>query len=65
MATLENKADGVANSPAALRKGGVNPQVKATPDNYTTIGTLVDDYAKPDNKSSSSKPTATKVSLAF
>ena len=50
MATLENKADGVANSPAALRTGGVNPQVKATPDNYTTIGTLVDDYAKPDNR---------------
>ena len=50
MATLENKADGVANSPAALRKGGVNPRLRPPPDNYTTIGTLVDDYAKPDNR---------------
>jgi len=51
MATLSNPADGGATpSPSALRSGGVNPSVKVTPANYTTIGALVDDYAKPDNR---------------
>ena len=50
MATLNNKADNVANVPTALKTGGVNPSVKTTPANYTTIGSLVDDYAKPDNR---------------
>ena len=50
MATLDNKADGIANAPTALKTGGVNPSVKTTPANYTTIGSLVDDYAKPDNR---------------
>ena len=50
MATLTNQPDGVANSPSALKTGGVSPSVKTTPANYTTIGSLVDDYAKPDNR---------------
>ena len=51
MATLSNAVDGGATpSPSALKSGGVNPAVKATPANYTTIGQLVDDYAKPDNR---------------
>jgi len=51
MATIDNKVDGgLTPTPSDLRSGGVNPTVKATPENYTTIGSLVDDYAKPDNR---------------
>jgi hypothetical protein len=48
MATITNQPDGQVSGD--LVSGGVNPTVKATPANYTTIGTLVDDYAKPDNR---------------
>jgi hypothetical protein len=48
MATITNQPDGQVSG--SLVSGGVNPTVKATPANYTTIGTLVDDYAKPDNR---------------
>ena len=51
MATIANRPDGGNTpSPSQLKSGGVNPTVKATPENYTTIGSLVDDYAKPDNR---------------
>ena len=51
MATITPPVDGGATpTPAALRSGGTVPSVKTTPANYTTIGTLVDDYAKPDNR---------------
>lgn len=50
MATLTNQGDAPAGNPAALASGGAMPSIKATPENYTTIGSLVDDYAKPDNR---------------
>ena len=50
MATLTNPGDGASISSNPLATGGVKPTVKATPDNYTTLGELVDDYAKPDNR---------------
>ena len=48
MATITNQPDGQVSG--SLVSGGVSPTVKATPANYTTIGELVDDYAKPDNR---------------
>ena len=48
MATITNQPDGQVSG--SLVSGGVNPTVKATPANYTAIGQLVDDYAKPDNR---------------
>ena len=50
MATLTNPADGSEIAGSNLASGSVNPAVRATPENYTTIGQLVGDYAKEDNR---------------
>ena len=51
MATLDNRVDGgLATVPAELKSGAVNPATRLSPEKYTTIGQLIGDYAKPDNR---------------
>jgi len=51
MATLDNRVDGgLATTPSELKSGAVNPATRLSPEKYTTIGSLIGDYAKPDNR---------------
>ena len=51
MATLDNRVDGGNTpTPSELKSGAVNPATRLSPEKYTTIGTLIGDYAKPDNR---------------
>jgi hypothetical protein len=51
MASITNHPDGGNTpTPSGLKSGSVNPATRLSPEKYTTIGTLIGDYAKPDNR---------------